>query len=85
MRLLRPFAHVASGGIRMLVRALIAGFDGLTGPVGRLNDRVEAHLTNRTTLLRAHYARAANRQAAPLPVLDGPVDLALRGGVKSAA
>jgi hypothetical protein len=82
MNMLRPLAHFATACTRTIVRAITAGFDALTGPVGRLNDRVEAHLRDRTSLLRAYYARPVNRQAAPLPVLDGPVDLALRGGTR---
>lgn len=85
MSRLRQVSHLATGCTHAIVRALTRGFDALTGPVGRLNDRVEAHLRDRTSLLRAHYARSANRQAAPLPVLDGPIDLALRGGIREPA
>lgn len=85
MNMVRPIAHLTKACTRAIVRALTGGFDALTGPIGRLNDRVEAHLRDRTPLLRAYYARPAPRLAAPLPVLDGPIDLALRGGIRETA
>ncbi|KQQ48138.1 hypothetical protein ASF58_02030 [Methylobacterium sp. Leaf125] len=85
MNVLWPVAHLATACMRAIVRALTQGFDALTGPVGRLNDRVEAHLLDRTSLLRAHYARPGHRRVAPLPGLGGPIDLALRGGIPETA
>ncbi|KQP77692.1 hypothetical protein ASF60_06975 [Methylobacterium sp. Leaf113] len=82
MNMLQPVANLATACTRAVVRALTRGFDALTGLVGRLNDRVEAHLRDRTPLLRAYYARPAHRLAAPLPDLGGPIDLALRGGIR---
>ncbi len=78
---LRSLARLPVAGARLIGHALTAGFDGLVGPVGRMNARIEAHLHDRTRLLRAHYAERTNRGAAPLPVLDAPIDLALRGGI----
>ncbi|KQP30746.1 hypothetical protein ASF49_12215 [Methylobacterium sp. Leaf104] len=72
--------------MRALVRSLTGSFDALTGPVGRLNDRVEAQLLDRTPLLRAYYGRSTPRKAAaPLPFLGEPIDLALRGGIRAPA
>ena len=85
MSIFRKPADLAASGMGATVHALTAGFDALTGLVARMNGRVEAHLRDRTTLLRAHYARRSNRQSRPLPVVDGPVDLSLRGGIRQAA
>lgn len=85
MSILRKTSDIAATGMNATVRALTAGFDAMTGLVGRMNGRVEQHLLDRTTLLRAHYAQQTNRQAKPLPVLDAPIDLSLRGGIKKAA
>lgn len=85
MSILRKIGDVIASGTGAVARALTAGFDALTGPVGRINDRVEAHLRDRTTLLRAHYGNKANREAKPLPVLEGPIDLSMRGGMRDAA
>ena len=85
MTVFRTITHVPIIGARILVRALTAGFDRLTGPVGRMSDRIEAHLFERTRLLRAFYADPSHRQAAPLPYLDAPLDLALRGGIRETA
>ena len=85
MNMLRSVAHLATACMRATVQALSRGFDALTGPVGRLNDRVEAHLLDWTSLLRAYYADSAHRRAAPLPDLDGPLDLTLRGGIREPA
>lgn len=85
MSILHKTSDIAATGLGATVRALTAGFDALTGLVGRMNGRVEQHWLDRTTLLRAHYARKTNRQAHPLPVLDAPIDLSLRGGIKEAA
>lgn len=85
MSIFRKSADLAASGMSATVHALTAGFDALTGLVARMNGRVEAHLRDRTTLLRAHYARRSNRQSRPLPVVDGPVDLSLRGGIRQAA
>ncbi|MCJ2043109.1 hypothetical protein MKK58_00885 [Methylobacterium sp. J-078] len=83
MNVLRPVAHLSAAGLRAVAHVLTAGFDALTGPVGRLSDRLEAHLLARTTLLRAYYARPSHRLSAPLPILDAPADLALRGGLET--
>ncbi|MGU3362033.1 hypothetical protein ACLBWX_17045 [Methylobacterium sp. M6A4_1b] len=85
MNILRPVAGLATACTRAIVRALTGSFDALTGPVGRLSDRVEAHLLERTPLLRAYYGRSAPRKAAPVPFLDEPIDLALRGGISETA
>ncbi|MDB5648051.1 MAG: hypothetical protein JWQ05_3720, partial [Methylobacterium sp.] len=50
MTIFRTIPHVPIAGARILVRALTAGFDRLTGPVGRMSDRIEAHLLERTRL-----------------------------------
>lgn len=85
MRIVRPFTRAASSGMRALVQGIIHTSDALTGLTGRMNDRVEAHLSERTKLLRAHYADRATRQVKPLPVVEAPIDLSLRGGVREAA
>lgn len=56
MTRLHRIAHALSTSVQSIGRAVTRGFDALVGPVGRLNDRVEAHLEKRTRLLRAHYA-----------------------------
>ena len=81
MNALGPVTRLPASCLRAGVRGLTRGFDALLGPVGRLNDRIEAHLLERTPLLRRHYADLASRQAAPLPILEAPIDLALRGGI----
>lgn len=68
-----------------LARAISAGLDGLTRLTARMNERFEAHWTKRTKLLRAHYGRTENRAAEPLLVVDAPIDLALRDGIRKAA
>ncbi|KQT56917.1 hypothetical protein ASG52_02220 [Methylobacterium sp. Leaf456] len=85
MRILDKIGDGIVTGTGAMARALTAGFDALTGPVGRMNERVEAHLRDRTQLLRAHYGDKANRQAKPLPVVEAPIDLSMRGGVREAA
>ncbi len=68
-----------------LARALGAGLDGLTRLTARMNERFDAHWTERTKLLRAHYDRRMDRSSEPLAVLDGPIDLALRDDLRKAA
>lgn len=85
MRIVRPFTRAAADGIQALVRGISLGSDALIRLTDRMNDRFEAHWMERTTLMRAHYADRANRQAKPLPVVEAPIDLSLRGGVKEAA
>ena len=60
MTLLHRIGRFLQASLRLFVRALTGGFDALVGPVGRLNDRIEAHLLDRTRLLRAHYAATSN-------------------------
>ncbi|WP_342153527.1 hypothetical protein [Methylorubrum sp. SB2] len=85
MSIWQKIGDVIAKGTGAVARVLTAGFDALTGPVGRINERVEAHLLDRSKLLRAHYGDKTNREAKPLPVLEGPIDLSLRGGVREAA
>lgn len=85
MNILAKIGDAIAAGTGAIARALTAGFDALTGPVGRMNDRFEAHLRDRTKLLRAHYGDKANREAKPLPVVEGPIDLSMRGGMREAA
>lgn len=85
MSILHKTSQTAATGLGAVARALTAGFDALTGLVARMNGRFEQHWLDRTKLLRAHYDQRTNRQASPLPVLDGPIDLSLRGGIKEAA
>lgn len=85
MSLFQKIGNVVATGTGAIAGALTAGFDALTGPVGRINERVEAHLLDRTKLLRAHYGDKANRVAKPLPVIEGPIDLSMRGGMREAA
>lgn len=61
MTFLHRIAHLSTAIVQGIVRGLTHGFDALVGPVGRLSDRVEAHLLDRTRLLRAHYAASADR------------------------
>ncbi len=68
-----------------LARAIGAGLDGLTRLTARMNERFEAHWTERTKLLRAHYDRRTNRTAEPMIVIDAPIDLALREDIRKAA
>lgn len=82
MNALSPVARLPAACTRRVVRALTTGFDAMVGPVGRLSDRIEAHLAERTTLLRAYYSVPAHRRAAPLPILEAPIDLAMRGGME---
>lgn len=85
MSIVHKTADLAATGMGATVRVLTAGLDALTGAVARMNERAETHLRDRTTLLRAHYGKKSNRDAKPLPVVEAPIDLALRDGVRDAA
>jgi len=63
MTFLHRIAHSIAAVVRGIVQGLTLGFDALVGPVGRLSDKIEAHLLNRTHLLRAHYAAPRRRDA----------------------
>jgi hypothetical protein len=61
MTFLHRIAHVPAAVVQGIVRGLTHGFDALVGPVGRLSQRFETHLLDRTRLLRAHYAASTSR------------------------
>lgn len=63
MTFLHRIAHVPVAVVQGIVRGITRGFDALVGPIGRLSDRIESHLLDRTRLLRAHYAAPASRPA----------------------
>lgn len=63
MTFLRRITHASAAAVQGIARNLTRGFDALVGPVGRLSDRIETHLLDRTRLLRAHYAAPMNRTA----------------------
>ncbi|GJE76189.1 hypothetical protein [Methylorubrum suomiense] len=85
MSIFRRIGGVAATMMRATVGALTTVLDATTRIVDRMNGRIEAHLLDRTKLLRAHYEQKTNRQAKPLPIIEGPIDLAMRSGVRDAA
>ncbi|HJE24508.1 hypothetical protein [Methylorubrum populi] len=57
MHVLRSIRHACGRGLHRFVAGLTTGLDGLTGRVGHLSDRCDAHLARRTPHLRARYRR----------------------------